>query len=711
MAYVMNDVGGWGTGALGDVSNPSGQINSYANVTAISGATVTIGTPSAGAYETFAVGKEIMLHVSAVLSGTDAAKLGKYMVATVTAVNGSVLTLSKDVPTNLVASADLTTLVVQAITIAQFNSLTLSSGQISPLAYSVTNKYGGILLFKCKTGWNMSGSGAIYLVDKGIPTANASLRPLTTQETEMTSTGKTTGWENHITARQLLLNAGDGVVGYWVKSLNVTGTANRIGSTAAGAQYYPYSIGDNSPAEVLGGSTILAVAETITGWTPTIISKGKGTGSGYGRCYIATETLLPNDEGLYAQDCISNPARLTAIGIKDFGDGALGSVTNPTTQINSYAAVTAINGQQITIGATSIGGFGGFDVGAQIIVHLSAKKTTGDNSMFGKFYRTKIIGVSGSVLTVSDSSPWTIPLTDYYVQVITVPQFSNLTINTNYTATLAWNDMNNFGGIFIAETSDTLDISDGSILLGGKGISSATKRPTILTQSSASQKNTLPINQGGGAILLISKKLKTNAASRIGNSFSGLLYGQIPGGNGGYSGGYNYVNGIVGGNGNAGTMIVGGDGGAGPRGVVANDDGKYSSAQPGGSGAKCHGIAGSAGAQGGLTATRTHIGQGGESGVSIFIIAKSIIGFTIAVIATGGKGGFGGFGGYGFGYPNGGTGENGTPGGAGYCGGGGAGGGSAEQSNADGGGGGGAPGDCFIYVDDLVSPDFTGVAI
>ena len=167
MAYKMSEVGGFGTGALGDITNPSGQINSYANVTAINTNTITIGTPSNGIYETFAVGKEILLHVSAITSGTDYQYLGKYMVAQITAVAGSVLTLSKDV-SGLIASGVLANHHVQAITVAQFATLNLTA-TITPLAYNATNKYGGIIALKCKTALNISGSGKIDLAAKGIP--------------------------------------------------------------------------------------------------------------------------------------------------------------------------------------------------------------------------------------------------------------------------------------------------------------------------------------------------------------------------------------------------------------------------------------------------------------------------------------------------------------------------------------------------------------
>ena len=162
MAFSINDNGGYGSGALGEVTYASGQVNSYANVTAMTDTTVTIGTPSNGVNETFVVGKEIVLHVSA-NTGASAVFLGKKLFATITGVAGSVLTLSK-APTSLLPAAELANHHVQAITVAQYDTLNLSA-TIAPPVYSVTNKYGGVVAIKCKTALNLSGSGKIDLAE------------------------------------------------------------------------------------------------------------------------------------------------------------------------------------------------------------------------------------------------------------------------------------------------------------------------------------------------------------------------------------------------------------------------------------------------------------------------------------------------------------------------------------------------------------------
>ena len=545
MAYKMSDVGGWGTGALGDISNPSGQINSYANVTAISTNTVTIGTPSAGIYETFVVGKEILLHVSAVLSGTDATKLGKYLVATITGVSGSVLTLSKDVAANLVANADLSTLVVQAITVAQFGTLTLSSGSITPPVYSTTNKYGGVIALKCKTELVFSG-GSISLVDKGIPTASSAMRPLTAQETEMIGTGKhTTGWENHITARQALMNCGNGVAMIWAKKTTVSSTNSRIGGAAAGVAYYPYASGDNSPAEVLGGSTILLASETIVGFSAGLISKGNGTGTGYGRCYIATETLLPNDEGLYAQDCLSNPNRLRDMGITSFGDGRTGDITLTDTQaqVNSSARITAMGASRnvFTVGPIISGAYNALAAGETVCIHATAS-VAGATASLGKFIIAKVLGISGSIVTVDKALPTTFVYSDYSWQMIVVPQFNNLTLSgtqvTLYSGS-AWIPGSAYpGGVVVIMVKGTLTINANMGINWGildSDLTHQTARPYMATQCSGQQKDSLPINYYGyhGNIIIAKHVIDNRVLSA---SYTG--YSTVNGS--GYCGGYEY---------------------------------------------------------------------------------------------------------------------------------------------------------------------------
>lgn len=320
MAYDTKQIGGYGSGALGDIENPTGQINSYANVTAYTATTVTIGAASNGVYEKFVAGSEIMLHVSAT-NGTsqEYTYLGKYMVCKIVSVSGSVLTIDQDF-SQIMPTTEFVKYQVQAITICQFKKLTLSSGSMAPPIYNISNKYGGISLFKCSDVFEQTG-GSINLVDKGIPVANTAYRPLTLQEQQGNAdTDKYSGWENHVTAREFLLSCGDGAVGFWAKRYSGSGTTSRIGGTTAGAQF---TRGNT------GGSTIMWVAETIEGFSPTIISKTKGSGRGLGRCYIASKTKLRNDEGLYAYDSISDPLRLMRdLNIKNFGNGSLGNISS-----------------------------------------------------------------------------------------------------------------------------------------------------------------------------------------------------------------------------------------------------------------------------------------------------------------------------------------------------------------------------------------------
>ena len=681
MAFKLTDVNGYGTGALGDVTNPAGQINSYANVTAMTANSITIGTPANGAYETFTVGKEILLHVAAKVSGTDTTYLGKYIVATITAVAGSVLTISRNPLTDLMPSASLTTDVVQAITIAQFNTLTLSTGSVAPLAYVVANKYGGVLAIKCKTSLVLSG-GSINLLDKGIPIASTALRPLLEQET---NAGKT-GWENHVTARQLLMNCGDGVAFIITNVTTVSGTASRIGAAAAGVNYFPYGVNKNTNAEVKGGSTILLVSATITGFVPDIISKGKTTGTGLGRCYIATETALKTDEGLYAQDCISNKSRLKTLGIKDFGNGVLGNVVNPTGQLNSYARVTSITGNVVVIGTPVNGAYNTFTSDSEVMFHVSAKITTGDNSMLGKFFLGKILSVSGNNITLASAPAFSVSLTDYICQLVTIPCFGNLTVANSYTGTLAWDDTKKLGGILALKASGTLNLTGGVLNTVNKGLPfNAQQRPLLVNQCSGQQKDYLPINQNGGAVLLIAKQLTGDALSRIGGTWSASFFGgaSTSGSSAGYCG-----------------FASGSTGGAGYGGI-------------GGIGVPGTGITGDTGGA---------MGSGYNGGSSIMIIADALS-LPLVALSTGGKGGIGmAAGGCGAGTPGGAGGGGyggggGSGGGGGWGGGGGYGGGGSGGTGTSGGGAsvaqtgeaGGGAGTCFVYANTITISDYTGV--
>lgn len=682
MACDLKILNNYGDGSLGAVSNPTGQLNSYANVTAYTANSITIGTAAAGAYETFAVGKEIMLHVSAT-NGTsqDVTYLGKYLICKITAVNGGVLTVDKDF-TAILPAAQLTNYIVQAITIAQLQSFTLSSGSITPPAFSVTNKYGGILLAKCTDTATFSG-GSINLVDKGIPAASTAYRPKTAQELQGTAdTDKYSGWENHITLRQFLLNAGDGAAMIIAKHFVQTGTASRIGGTTAGAQFTRGTI---------GGSTIALIAGDITGFDPSIISKNKGSGQGLGRCYIASDTKLRNDEGLYAYDCISNPYRLMrTLNIKNYGDGSLGDVTNPTAPMNNYAKVTAIStdGKTITYSNKTSTGMAQIATGSLVMFHVSKHADPADMSLLGKFVLAKVLSDDGNNLILDTAITGVFDaakLSKYSCQIISVAQFNNLTISTNYTATAAWNDTNKIGGICAIAAKGKIDITGGQINVENKGGGTAYARAGLAFIGNAQMADILPIGQGHGSVFLLTSNLKADANSKVGATHNATLFG----GNGtqcnpGSTGGYVGNSDMYGRSGGGGAGISSGNAGIGYGGM--------------------NGI---------VIRYLQYFTSFSKAGSHIFIVADTINLFSLQIANTGATGST-------FNYCDMGI-ETAYPGGAGY--GSGGSGTGADGSGGSGGGynGGGAGINCnrtgsssgwaFVYANNITSNDTTGVVI
>lgn len=716
MAFNIKDYGSYGTGTLGSITDPTAQICSYANVTAYTPTTITIGTPSLGGYEKFVVGTEILVHVSGCLSGTTAEYLGKYMTCKITAITDSVLTVNSDF-TKVLPVDQLSAHVVQIVSIAQFATLTLTSSTgIAPLVYNATTKYGGILALKCSTELVFNG-GSIKLTDKGIPVASKALRYWTNQEdktynaTVTTTTSdnglldadKYAGWENHITSRQLLLNAGDGIFFCLAKKITNTSSnaSTRIGGTTAGIQYCrgaSDSLGLVAGNTNIGGSTILLACDDFVGFVPSMISKVRTTstlGQGLGRCYIACKnTKLKNDEGLYSGDVISDPLRMVRqCNIRDYGTGRHGTVAStPDKPVNNYASFTSIDttGKIITYTNITTDGLATFDVGSTVMIHVS-KVTNTDYKYIGNFMLAKVtahdtdkkqITLDTSVLSIL---PTTALLASYNIQLISVYEPTTLTVNSAYKLTTVWDDTNKLGGICAIAAKNSIDISDGSIIVtdkGGNGTFTENDKYTYFGQTQCN--NVLPLSFAGGAIFLLTPELKANVTSRLGNSWDGANISRYSGANG-------------------------------------------TAGNPGGAGGTCKRI-------------------NSILGVSMMIIAKLIDGLNMHMLSTGGIGGYtagsvtdGNTAGIayagGAGYAGqGGTGAGTTAGaggigGVGYFPGAGGGGGTvdtltglaggasatagaASTATQNGGGQGGFPsGYCFIYCNEIKNEDTTGVII
>ncbi|MBR1645200.1 MAG: hypothetical protein IJ685_00340 [Selenomonadaceae bacterium] len=526
MAFVVKD---YGSGALGDVTEISSTVNSYARVTAINATSVTIDTATqVTGTATFTAGAKILLHVSATTSSSYKTYLGNWLLANVTAVNSGVLTLDVN-PTTCITSAELAHYYVQAVAVAQYKNLTLGSGvTITPPVYNVTNYNGGIVAIMCSDTLKFDG-GHINLTDKGIPVASKALRP-TTANDPVDDIDTYSGWENSDTRNHFFLNAGDGAA--FIIAKKMTCHANsRIGNTATyGVQFYrgatnSVTYNETAPSNVtnVGGSTILVAAQTIENFTCKMFAKYRSSsltaGQGICRCYIASETKLRNDEGLYAYDCISNKSRLkSAFGIKNFGNGSFGDLNNVTTQLNNYAKVTAINGNKVTYTGATTDGLAQFAQGAMVMIHWNHKNST-TVAEAGRFFIANVIDEYNGVLTL-DATPPNISITNYACQVVAIPQAKNFTLSTTNEATPAFNGTQ--GGICAIAVSNTCTMdSQAKIHVAVSTVSYAYGRTGLATIGNAQDSNKLPIGQGYGSIFILANNMQ------LGSALNGQYYNWV----------------------------------------------------------------------------------------------------------------------------------------------------------------------------------------
>lgn len=672
MAFDLNQIGGYGTGELGDIEISDGAVqnlNSYARVTAIDGNTVTIdiANMNEGGYETFRAGNDVLIHVSAT-NGTDATLLGSYVVAKITLVSNGVLTLDKPAP-----AVDLNYHYVQAVTFLNADCLTLKTGAvITPPPYDPFKFIGGIVAIKCWDTLEFAG-GCIDLRDCGIPANRKNaLRPLTTQETAANGEGdnaKFSGWENHITASRFLLNAGDGAAFIVSKKIICSDDA-RIGNPAThGAQFCrgaANSVGVK-PSNItnIGGSTILIAADIIENFTPKIVAKYRSTdkieGRGLCRAYIASNTTLRNDEGLYAFDRIANPRRVQqTLGVNDFGNGSFGDLTNPTAPLNNYASVKSIgrSGCLLNYETKTLNGLAPLTTGSLALIQ---------NISNGKIVIARVLNDTGTAFIIDKKIT-----TTGAIQIVSVPEFDNLTITTNYTGTAAFNG--DTGGVFAVAVKNTLDLTGGKINVEGKGGAPPYGADGLAYLGNSQNSDRLPLGEGHGSVFILAKNIITDANSRIGASYSGDGKGGRFGGNnsdgtnqgGGYSGAFDENRtgsggGYIGG-GAAAERDSGGLGGSGAAGGTTGGTNELDRTK----------IAGGYGSNGRAFGNF----NGGSQGAHVMIIADRA-NLVTANISTGGEGGHGIV--------------DGISGAAGYGGGGSAGGSS-----------GGGAGAAFVYVNDSV---------
>ena len=590
----------FGSGALGDVTELDSTVNSYANVTAVTPTSITVNdTTKITGLATFDVGTLILLHVSAT-SANKKDFLGNWLLATITGIEDNVWTLDAD-PTACITSEELGNYCVQAVAVAQFKNLTLNEGTtVTPPIYSASTNIGGIVAIMCSETLTFNG-GHVSLSDRGIPAASKAMRPATNNDVA-SDTENYSGWENSDTRIHMFLNAGDGLAFIVAKKL-VCNEDSRIGNvTTQGVQFYrghknSVTYEDAAPANVtnVGGSTIFVAAETIEGFTCKMFAKYRDSslaaGQGICRCYIASETKLRNDEGLYAYDCLSDPGRIRKMNIKGFGNGSFGDGNAITAQLNNYATITEVNGRKVTYKNQTSNGLAQIASGALVMIHFNHRGNT-NVEQSGRFILANVLADNGTVLTLDADVP-NISVTDYAAQVVSIPQFDNFTLSAENKATVAFDG--NQGGICALAVKNNCDLSGGKLNVVSKGGGNPYKREGLAFIGNAQDSDKLPIGQGNGSIFILAQNLIVNDKTRIGTSSTSG------------SGSHGYKGKII-------------DSGSVNRLPSGANGGKYASSS------SFEGGYGSSGSD----------GAGSSQGTHVMIIADTITGFTMSALSTGG---------------------------------------------------------------------------
>lgn len=714
MAFDLTAVGGYGSGSLGDVENLFGVvINTVGAATNIDGDSIKLDAVYTGTYGTFKSGDEVLIVIEGALTFSDGVTapdvktyLGRYCVCKVTAftTGTNTLTVNTDVSQkffgNLPITKDGATVYpavsgkIIVVTIPHYKNLTLNAGTtLTPLDLR-NHGYGNILALKCSQTLTFNG-GHIDLRDKGLPTTEADNRPMMTYETEekygtvyhiASDTTLYSGWENSDTKDRLILNVGDGAAFIIAKKM-VCHADSRIGNIeTAGVQFCRGAMDSNAVLDGkidgitnVGGSTILICAGEIdnngdASIAPEMIAKYRnssspaGKGRGLARCYIASKTKLRNDEGLYAYDCISTPKRITStLNIKSFGDGSDNAMSNPAKQINNYATITNFvkaesgTGTVLTYSDMTTTGSAIFKIGAMVMFHFNHSNKTLHS---GRFVIGKIIGMDATTITIDADPPrYLRTIEGYKAQLITIPQYTDFTLNIPYQSTLAYNGSK--GGIFAIACSGTCDLSGGVINVENKGGGTAYGYNGLKKIGNAQDSDKLPIGQGHGSVFILAQNLIMNGSTRIGATYNGAnssesIKSKCFGGIGeigkqprtiNYGGGYRgwaRVGSIYNGYyelASARERFEWAFSHEKPDGTVINKYGYFKSTGCGGAGSppttsktSSNGGYGSNGADTIERSTGNTRNRGGKQGAHIMIIADTITGFNQMAISTGGSG-------------------------------------------------------------------------
>ncbi len=330
------------------------------------------------------------------------------------------------------------------------------------------------------------------------------------------------------------------------------------------------------------------------------------------------EFVFRNEAGTDAPTIPTHPynGTLDIAKVGGYGTGLDGDAEiRIISQINSYGLINSItDSKTFTVSSWSNGDLLPSD-GCEIMLHITAPKseTSAEYPLVGLYAFSKIASVIGTSIILEDEITtgngydFTLSsslLSTYYVQVITVPNYKNLTINSGITVNpLTWSTTTG-GGIVAFRCTGDCEVN-GSILTHGCGVI----RYDLQQITNSKLIDRFLCSQGGGIFITCGGTFTTSNTARIGASYSGL--GEDNNGAAGYGG-----NGGNSQDASGGLSGVGGGGGGAAQNYAVIEpggncgengyDGEYGS---GGGGCGGNGGNGSCGGGGGG-------GQGGSGGAA-----------------------------------------------------------------------------------------------
>jgi hypothetical protein len=146
------------------------------------------------------------------------------------------------------------------------------------------------------------------------------------------------------------------------------------------------------------------------------------------------------------------------------------TITTTSANINSYAIVSGISGTQVIIGTVTAGLYGSFEIGDEVMIHISLRHGSANaEADIGKYSIRKVIDVQSSILTIDRAIDEFSPdATNYVMQVIKIPNYGDFTLDEE--ATLippTWDNAK--GGGMVALKAKNNCIINGKILTIGTG--------------------------------------------------------------------------------------------------------------------------------------------------------------------------------------------------------------------------------------------------